>query len=165
MLEKSREFSRLVSDSLYPDAIGGAHVGCARPQPSKHTAMVAGNASRPLPPVNQSSPLMAKRPPSSSSLDAGGPSSAAAEEGLASPSARRSRSAGSAVHWATSDPMSDPAPTREPSTPEISRQRTPSMAILHAVRDAIERHPSFAQKIGLQIVPPTTASADAWAWW
>ena len=34
------------------------------------------------------------------------------------------------------------------------------MAILHAVRDAIERHPSFAQKI-LQIVPPTTASADA----
>ena len=35
------------------------------------------------------------------------------------------------------------------------------MAILHAVRDAIERHPSFAQKLGLQIVPPTNASADA----
>lgn len=124
--------------------------------------MVAGNSSRPLPPVNQSSPLMAKRRVSGTGLDAGGTSAAStAEESLASPSARRSRSAGSTVHWATSDTLSDPAAAREPTTPELSRQRTPSMAILHAVRDAIERHPSFAQKIGLQIVPPPTSSADA----
>lgn len=62
---------------------------------------------------------------------------------------------GNNVHWSESELADAERPAQSPGT----RNRSQSELVLQAVQKAIERHPSFARKLGLQIVPNEDAES------